>query len=456
MALDTVKNLFPAPLLSPWIENRLFPILHTGGIRLELLSLKGRADQFQNLHLPENQSALTLRFECRNFMVSANGVEEPFKGTSAHVILEKGTLIISRLRGNFGRSAIRDSNLRVKNLFSTKPSFEGAVGGSFDLQDLIRQRGMDLIPDDVRRRLDQVQSLSGNLEGRAGFLYEYGWEFPHIMSGEFVFKDLSVKQKALFFPLALKETRIFMDEKNQNRIAGKGSWGNSTFRIRGTFGISGKGIDLQRADVSADVDMSEVLPFFYDIDQLPVGFSGPIPWQISVTGERDLWSVKGKVDLKGVAFEAKEFIMDPPGRGDRIVFDLDYKPKGSIDLKKSLLNFNGSPIEVSGSYDLRTQDIFTLKVSAPSLSLEDLGFRFKEKTSSAKGILKGNLNVRGSRENPLTTDITGHIEGKNLFLDFGQLPSPIDKCNFRLGFSGKKVAIVSGKMKICESPIHIR
>ncbi len=98
------------------------------------------------------------------------------------------------------------------------------------------KKDMDLIPPDVRRQLDRVESLSGRLDLMARFHYEYDWKLPRITKAEFIFRECALKQKELIFPLVLREAQIHIDRDNQNRFRGIGSWGNSKFELKGSFG----------------------------------------------------------------------------------------------------------------------------------------------------------------------------------------------------------------------------
>jgi len=453
MALQTFKSLFPSPFLAPWVEERLFPLLNDGDIRLTRLLLKGRPDQLQDLNLADNPSALTIKTEYKNLEISGNGLKQPFRDISAEISLEKGALLVSGLKTNFGSSTIKEASLYIDGLFRGNPSFETLLDGAFDLQELIALRETELFPPDVAQQLNKMESLSGKLACRARFRYEDGWDFPQIQKGDFVFKECSIKRGELILPLLLTDAEIHIDEKNQNRFKTEGSWGNSPFKITGSLGIKGKMVTIQRADISADTDINEVMSLFYHKNHLPVKLNKSLPCRLSLYRERDRWTCKGKIDLNGAVLENDSFSMDPPGKPDMILFDLDFKPRKRINLKKFLWDLGGSSLKISGSYRLRGEEPFFMKVSTTGLSLEGLGLRFKKSGLPAQGVLTGNVEVRASRNDLSRADVVGRMEGKNISFQFGRLPSPIRACGFKLNFSNKKVAIDYLKMKIGNSPI---
>jgi len=453
MTINTLKNLFPSPLLPPWLENRLFPILNAGNVRLKLLALKGSIEQLQDLS--ENRSALTMMFECQDLKVSGDGIQLPFEEVFAEVNFENGDFHVSDLRANFGDSKIKHASLDVRDVYSHYPRFEISMDGSFDLHGLMRQKEMNVIPSDVRLDLDRVRELSGSLECRARFGYEHGWDFPRILDGKFVFRDCLLKQRELFLPLALKEVEILFNEKNNNRLRSVGSWGDSRFKTMWSFGITGKRFDIRRIYISADTDMNQVISVIYQGYELPVEFGGPAACRITAVKKKDYWSCQGQVDLQDMALKTNGLSIDPPGTQKDILFDLGLRPRERIDLNNILCRFNGSALELSGSYDLKTGDTFDLNLSSPGFSLEDLGIRFKKKGAPARGTLKGNVKMRLSSRKAADTTMTGQIKGEDLFLDLRMFPSPIKECNVGLSLSGKKVTIALWKMKVGESPVYI-
>lgn len=456
MAFDTFKSLFPSPILNPWVENRLFPILKTGDVRLKLLALKGSLGQFRNLELPENRDALSMRFQCKNFEVSGNGIQLPFKGVSADVVLENGDLLVSGLKARFGSSIIDEAALHVTDIFRKRPLYDVLMDGKVDLQELMRQRDMELIPSDVRRSLNQVGPLTGSMVFRASFGYENGWEFPRILDGRFYFKDCLLKQSGLFFPLKIIDAEISINEKNENPFKGSGTWGDSRFKIFGAFRIKGKSINIQRADIVADVEMNQVIPVFYKREGFPLTFQRPLNWQLSATRERDRWSFLGSIKMEGVAFESERFSLNSTGSRDSLVFDLSIKPGERIVLNRSLVKLGDSFIEISGSHNLNNREYFDLNISSPGFALENIGIHSKKAVIRVGGNVMGSLIMKIPRRNPMDTHVIGQMEGQGLFIDHERSLSSFRESSFRLDMSGKQVTIYSWKMMLGQSPVSIR
>ena len=452
----TFKGLFPSSILPAWVETRLFPILLEGSACLKALSLKGRRTQFQHLERPENHSALDLRIDCRDFKVFGMGMALPFEKVAAEVLFEKGDFKISRLTARFGESTLRESDLFVIGATKDGPVFEVLLDGSFNLEGLMRQKNMDIIPPDIFHALERMDPLTGELECLASFRYESGWSLPRTKRGEFMFRDVTFRKQSLLLPLALKQAEFHINLNDQNRFRAIGTWGRSTFHAIGIFGGAEEAFPVQWANVSADMDMNEVLPLLSGKTPMPLVFSGPLPCQVAVTRETDHWSCQGKADLEGVTLETAGLFLDPPGKEDMVSFDLDFSGRDRIDLNRVQWSFGESAVEVSGSYNAVLQEWRPLKVSAPSLLLEDLGLRVSPKNAPATGSLSCAINMQVSNRDPLSTQVTGRIKGKDIALDLERLPSPVTQCDFTWQFSGERIFIPQWKMMLGKSPVLIQ
>ena len=453
LTLETSLKYLPTPLIPSWVEQTLLPLLKHGDIRLDQLSLEGRPNQFKNIHLPENRSLLDLRFVCENFRIMDDRVGQPIEKVSADVTLNEGVFQISRLKARFGKSTINRGNLKIHGVYSDRLMHRADLEGSFDLKELIRQLNIDLVPEDMRPRLDGSTPLSGNLDSKVTFLYQDGWDFPRIEKGAFQFREFSVGWEVLGTPLIFQEALFLVEEKTQNRFQGKGSWGNSTFQVKGDFDLAGKQFDVQQADVSADLDMLEVISPFYDVGDFPVSFNRPVSTHFIIKREIERWSCQGDLNLEGVVLETETISMDPPGGNDRIVFDIGLGPGDRMDMNKILVFLRESSLELSGSYDFEYQEFSRLKVAVPSFSLEDLGLRLKKMDIQARGNLGGHVVVKIDQENPLGTKVTGRMTGKDLLIHLGAIPTPIEDGHFKVDFLGNRITIPSLGMRLGKSTI---
>jgi len=455
MKLETFKNFFPFPLLPLWLEKVLFPILDNGDIKLDSLILEGNTSQFKNLRIPENRSTLQLGFECRNFEVSGNGIQEPFREVSACVTLKDGDFHVSGIDARFGNSLITDAELFIKGILTHSPSFEVLMNGSFDIQELISQDEMDMIPPGVSQRLDRFRGLKGSMECKTRIGYEREWKVPRILEGEFLFSDCSFHKQGLFFPLKFKEAEILIYETNHGIFNSAGLWGNTPFDLTGNFVIAESSFEIWNMEISADMDMNQVVPVISQWDEPRLKFIGPLPWHVSMMKQKDYWSCLGEIDLEDMAMESEELSIDPPRGDNRIVFNLDIKPNDRINLKELLWRLRDSSIELSGEYNLHKNKSSKFDIRSSGFSIEDMGIHIKENGIPIAGILKGDLEISLSERNAKDVNLSGQLNGKNLSISPGIFSLPISDGSFQLSFFGKQAAIENCSMNLGESTIHI-
>jgi hypothetical protein len=454
MPTETFKGLCPSPLLPRWLENLLFPMLDSGDISLDSLTFTGNTDQLKHLKLPENSSVMSMGFVCRNMDVSGKGFQIPFHNVSAQIRLENGDLNVSGVKARFGDSFVKDAGLNIKGLLTHVASLEVLMNGSFDIQDLIDQSEMELISPTVSESLNEFRDLRGDMDCNVSIRYEHGWESPRIVRGEFFFNDCFLEKEDLLFPLKIKEAEIHVYANQNNLFRGSGSWGNTAFDLTGGFLMPGDRLDIQNVDISADMDMNQLIPAVSKWNKPPFRFNGLLPLRMSVLKERDSWSCEGHIDLEGVALKAETLSIYPPSGDNTISFRSEINPRG-IDVKEVICRLNDSAVEVSGRYSLQKDGSCQFNIRSDGLSMEDMGIHAGENGVPVTGELKGDLDIAWSGRDMKDTSISGLLEGKGLSFVLSMLSPPVSDCSFRLSFSGKQTLIEGSHMNLGESPVRI-
>lgn len=455
MSLEEFKDIFPFPLMAAWVENELFSMFNHGDIKLDFFTLKGNTAQFNNMRIPENRSVLALGLICRNLEASGYGIQIPFHEVSGNITLKDGDFHVSGLGAHFGNSQIRDSGLDIKGFLTHSPHYEILIGGSFDIQELISQEEMNIMPPGIRRSVDKIRGLGGHLECRTKIDYESGWESPIILKGEFIFNDCSLDKKEFLMPLVFKEAEIHIDEKDHSSFRGIGLWGDTSFNATGDFIIKGKRLEIREADISADMDMNQVIPVFTKWQDPRLRFNRPLPWHISMAKKDDYWSCLGNITLDGMTLGSEGFSVEPQGDNNIMSFDLDIKPHEKIKLKEVICRLRDSLIEVSGEYDMQKKEPFQFNVRSSNLSVDDIGIHIKKDRLAASGKINGNLKVSLAKWDGREIDITGQLDGKDFYFPLGILSSPISDCSFRLSFSGKRAQITDCFMNLGGGMVNI-
>ena len=152
MALKTFGKIFPSSLLPPWVENRLFPLFSGGTVQVDLFSMNGTLEQIANLDHASNAEALQLRLDCKKLTAFRENEGIPVKDVSGKLEIKKGSVNVSGVRAHFGNSRISEGTLHVDSLYVDDPKFLITMAGSFDIADLLEQKRLSLLPDDIRRK----------------------------------------------------------------------------------------------------------------------------------------------------------------------------------------------------------------------------------------------------------------------------------------------------------------
>jgi hypothetical protein len=453
MTYSTVESLFPAPLVAPWVERDLFPLLRSGDVLLESFSIDGKVLQLKKLELRENQGTLSMGFDCRDFTVHGDRLREPLKDVSAKVTLKDGVLLVSGLKGVSGKSRIQDGLIKVRDIYLPHPTFEPWVQGSFDLEDVALQCKADFFPVAFREAIEDTESVSGTMEGQARFKYDSSMECPEIIEADFLIREGAFKKKGWPFSLGLKEGRLRIGE--ENRFQGSGSWGASSFEAEGGFALQGLSVDPQWVDVVARLDLGQLWPVIFPGWSSTV-FKGSALCRGSLKKDADLWSAKGTADIGSVTVDHEIFLLDPPGKADRVTFEFDLVPEKQIRIKQFLWEPGKSHMDLSGDYPLSPEGDITLQVSAQALSLEDLGLRLKPGGFVARGALKGKLQAKTLKDDFSAAVVSGEIKGEDLSFHWTSLPSPVRECGFTALFSGEKIVFPSFSMRTGESSLKAK
>jgi hypothetical protein len=450
MTYSTVQALFPAPLVASWVERDLFPLLRSGDVLLESFLIDGKVLQLKKLELPENQGALAMGFDCKNFTVHGDRLREPLRDVSAKVTLKDGELLVSSLKGVSGKSEIQEGLLKVRDIFHPHPVFEPRVRGIFDLEDLLHQFRADFLPARFKETVDNLESASGTVEGQAAFRYETSMETPEVTEADLLIREGTFKQKQWPFSLVLKEGHLKIGE--QGLFQGSGSWGASSFEGEGAFFMKGLSIDPQWVKVVARLDLGQLWSVTSP-GQHPALFNGSALCRSSITRDADLWSVKGTADIGDLSVDHEIFVIDPPGETDRATFDFDFIPEKQIRIKQLLWEPGESRLNLSGDYPLSPEGDITLQCSAPTLSLDDLGLQLKPGGFVARGSLEGKLQAKIPRKDLSAGAVSGEMKGQNLSFPLTSLPSPVRECDFSALLSGDKIVIPSFSLMTGESAL---
>jgi len=453
MSFKTFKKLFPFSLLPQWVEPRIFSIFSAGDVRVDLFSLKGTFNQIENLDRAENADSLLLQLTCNQLTAFKDDHGVPVKGVSGNLRIQKGAIRVSNVNAHFRDSEINDGTLYLSSLYVDVPTIRVTVDGSFDLADLVLQRNLSLVPDDVREQLQGFQSVTGKMNASIEIGHEAKWNYAKILKGRFKFRNCAVRNKDLVFPVILEEAGLTIDEDERKVFIAEGKWGKSKILSSGVIGASWKTVE---AHLLLKADMDELMGHFFPELNSSMRFKNQIPSLISLSNKGGEWAFRGTFDLKKTSLETESMTIDPFGKEGMVLFTGKLHPGEKFYLTNLKCNLGESSFELAGSYDLQSKDLFDFKVSSKKILLEDLGVRFKRGNLKGSGALEFDTTVKASRLNPMMTEVTGEARARDLFFSASAFPHPVENCNFGLKFRNKDLSIDFLNLKLGKSPFRVK
>lgn len=454
MPLAEFKRGFPGPLLPAWLEGRLFPMLKGGSAALDGLSLEGSPAQLANLGRLENSSCLEVRISWKEMRMLQDAWPLPFESVAGHLVYQDGALLLSGIKGRFGESLVRQARLEAPGLLKEKQTFHLSVDGRFALQDLLRQRKLELIPPGIRRELQGFQSASGTLEGNTRIDFTGGWERPKMAGATWEFKESRIRHDALPLPLLVDKADVEMAEPGAPfRFAAQGRLGNSEFETTGALQYQkAEG----RAEVNGRADLNEIGKLLLPGESVFVNAAEAADCRLTVGKKQDRWTVEGELDGHGIQVVGRSFSVTPVDAGNRIRFALQYKPQRSFELSELKWLFGESSLEVSGFRTGKTPEGFPLRVFSPRLRLEDVELRLDGKRVDAGGGLRCRGKIQIVSGEFSISEISGNLAGKDLWLRSEAWPVPLNNGRFQVTLEERDILVHSADMRLGKSSVHIQ
>ena len=452
MPLATVKHIIPTSLIPPWVEEKLFPILSGGEARLDHYSMNGTLDQYKDLHLPENSGVLSTKVELKEFDAFKNGGALPFETVSGEFSIENGALSAVVTNAVFGNSTLTKASLDIDHIYG-KPTNSIVGEGLFDLEDLWQQEKLCPMPQDLRKKIQAFQTASGEVKGHIQIDFNEDWTCPRIIEGKFLGRNCLLVHEDLVLPLSLDEAEALIDAGVGNSFRGTGHWGKSEFQTSGSTGSQWEDAKVQ---IEARIRMDEMMDRFNHGRQLHLEYKDLVPFQATLSRMDKAWACQGSLNPSCVTINTDAVHVDPPGKDDRAVFDLEIYPDEKVNLKHMRCNLGKSAVEMTGSWDLKDKGGINFEALTQGLHLEDLGIRFKKQNVPAGGVISCNVAIRKFPRDPSSSlSLTGTAVGKDVSFTLEEIPLPIHDCHFKLDFSENDVFIRSLGMGMGQSSVNI-
>ena len=470
MPLGVFQQIFPSSLLPGWLETRLFPCFSGGKVRVDDFSLKGTLHEIEDLDLYENAKALSLKLTCQGLTAFKGDDVLPMQDVSGRVGVQNGILQVTGVEAGFGASHIEEGRLTVDTVYSDAPAYEAFISGSFEIQDLLREQGLDFIPPEISRILDgwdaptrlQTGAVSGRMDARVGVVYQDGWDFPRISTGAFQFKTCRLDMKELIFPVTLETGSLQINGKGRPTFSATGRWGGSHIKASGSMGESWR---TGRARMEVQADLEGLLHRFYPSAAETVHAANLVPAQLVLAREKEKWAFQGQLHPQGVFMESDEIKASPfdhtktlsfDGRfipGKEVVFhSLKFMPRSEDQESDS----QGALIALSGTYKIEKDSGVDVKVKTRDLNLQDLRVTFKNRDIWAQGFFSCDARVQTSGSEASAPAVTGIIQGDQISFQAGGLPAPITDMDFKIQCEGQACHVDFLNMKMGSNGCRVK
>ncbi|MDZ7697694.1 MAG: DUF3971 domain-containing protein [Deltaproteobacteria bacterium] len=473
MPLDRFKRLFPSSLLPSWLETRLFPCFSGGTVRLDDFSLKGTLHQLEDLDRYENAHTLSLDLKCEGLTAFEKGGGIPIKDVSGHVAVKNGVLGVKGAQAVFGSSEIKTGSLTIDTLYADPPVYHASLSGSFDIEDLLRQRHLDLIGPAVNRAfrkhdmawLLKPGAVNGRLGARVKVAYQDRWDDPKV-TGDFQVTSCRLNTEKLVFPAMVKTGMLKLEEKGEGTFTAEGRWGDSDIQLSGSIGKTWK---TGRADIAAKADLEGLVNRFYPSLSKTIHAQSRVPAQLTLSKAPGHWSFQGRLHPNGVSMDNEAISISPFKEMATLSFDGRFVPEKEVVFKEikwlsgsDLPNKEALPVlTLRGSYGLAGTTGIEVDIKAQKLRLQELGVTFKKEKVSAKGFVSCDvrLKIPGSFPKdgtgaPLPT-VSGRIEGDQISIQTDLTPLPITDVGFKVRCEKETCAVDFLNLKMGQNACRV-
>ena len=454
MALESFKTVFPTPLVSQWLENRLYPCFKKGGVRFDLFALQGSFSRLKRLNKRENAECLLLKLSLKDLEIITNKSALPYTAASGRLLIKDGSLAVSDVKGACGSSVVNSGSMRINDLYSKTAFFSYYLQGLCDLGDIKRQAETAPLPEGIKTQIQKITSVSGKVEAEVRCGHLRGFNNPTLQKSVFNLKECSITVPELNLPLRITEAEFYLDDDAQSKFYARGLLGRSGFIL------SGQGIGIYKqgkADISFNADLDEILQTIILQESAEgMNFKCFIPGRAALAWKKGiLWSCKGELDPVALEIYASGLAPDKPNSRENIAFNLDIIPGERILIKQISFNPGKTSIDLSGSFDLQDMDSLHLKTAAV-LRFEDIKFLFQGVENLPEGIIRCSAEIKESVSDLSKAKIFGKFEGEDISFSGCALPFEVEDCNFKAEFSGPELLISSFEAMLGNSSVSFK
>lgn len=453
MTMETVKAIFPSPLLPAWYQTRLLPLFTRGQVRIDAFRLDGTLDQLAHLDRRSNRSRLALSLTLKDIQAFKPVLPLTFERASGQLMLADGKLTITGINGMFGRSVIRAAVYRIPDIYAHPTVEIMDIRGRFTLEDFNKLRQSHLLVAGRKNGPRPIEPLSGTMEGLVTLHVRHWNEAPHIATARLQLKNCRIRWRPLNTTFVIERARLVLSGAEKWQYRGRGCWKNSPFDFAGALNTSPA---AGHVEITSQTDWQAVLAHLGDPLGLQASPHTPSDSRFQIHWSPTAWRVTAGIDLSGVGVQSPAFAVAAFKPGSRLFLDVSSPAGHIIHIRQADLTSGTTSLHMTGDFNPGANPSVHLELQTDYFSLQALGLRPASAHLPTSGIFSGHVAIDTSLPDLSYTTINGNLMGEEVTLPAGTLPLPVSKARFKLAFSGRQVKIELLRLPVNGQPVFIK
>lgn len=451
MPMSRFKALYPAPVTPTWIAKRLLPLFSGGNAKLSDLLIQGPFDRITGLDKKENSSSLLLDIDLDSIDIADFGGSIESKSVSANVLLDKGRLVVSGVKGRIGNSVIRDAVYDYVDTYADKSTENWSISGTFSLQDLHTISESGISPKVVRDTAIDIEDAEGVLDGDIRFSYHPDWKFISITGGKISSKGIGFFHPMVESPIKMDNLNVEFDDKGVAKLGFSGSWRNSVGDIKGTLDIFKGNLKIAGNAMVDAFDISEILKNKSG-GSSDIKLKGKQKTDFKISASN--WQMKVALNstLQGFSGKFGGFVLPSLGNDSSLKIGLSQPRANLWKLDNfDLLLGNG---RLSASVPVGLGSLHQFSFSLKNFDIGRLGLYHGETGLSFSGKLDGDILIKRLAYGGFYPGVFGEMRATDTGIKMPGLPL-VKKGNGRVIFSGQRIYSESLKFGVGDTSLDI-
>ncbi len=445
----TFRTIFPDPLVSPWLSEKLFPIISKGMVRVSQFTLKGSIDQLARLDRASNRSCLALKVLWKNLVALENKGPFEFADVSGALVISDGFLEINNLKGHYGKSVVSEASVRLPDIYGKSSKIFIQLKGLLDFSQLPKLAESPYAGAHIPRFLRDVSKARGlislEVEGNWSasentFIMDLGQFGPGSCS--FRYNDLDVQ---------IEEGSISFRAGFGYRMKGKVLLGNSSMKVVGWSNDRRSALSIH---ANGNAELTRLIRLLPCLSSLKISSHQAIKGDLSIMVASNLLTIECSADVGGVYIKPAQWVSITGQRGDILFVRLKKKLGSSGIAGQAILFQKQGFVASSFGYSPDTQ-LIQANIETPKARAEGLEvFLQADRYRIATGF-SCDLKLKIPHNGLSHMSIFGTLQGYGLTISKQGPPTMFNNCQIGVEFQGSQIHINCMRTEVSGVPVFI-